>query len=194
MLSIFSPRLLAICMSSLEKCLFSSLAQYLIQFSLVTQSCPTLCDPMNRSMPGLSCPSITNSWSPPKPMSVESVTPSNHLILCHPLVLLPSIFASMRVFSNELAVCISGQSIGAAASASVLPVGIQGWFPLGLTGWICLLSKDSQESSPTPQFKSINSSVLSFLYGPNLISIYDYWKNYSFEYTNLCWQRNVSAF
>ena len=73
---------------------------YSIQFSSVAQSCPTLCNPMNRSTPGLF---ITNSQRPPKPMSIESVTPSNHLILCHPLLLLPSIFPSIRVFSNESA-------------------------------------------------------------------------------------------
>ena len=61
-------------------------------------------------------------------------------------------------------------------SASVLLMNIQNWFPLGLTGWM-----NSQESSPTPQFKSINSSVLSFLYGPTLTSIHDYWKNHSFD-------------
>ena len=74
-----------------------------------------------------------------------------------------------------------GQSIGVSASASVLPMNIQDWFPLGWTGWISLLSKGSQESSPTPQFKSINSLALSFLYSPTLISIHDYWKNYSFD-------------
>ena len=63
-----------------------------------------------------------------------------------------------------------GQSIAVSASVSVLPMNIQGWFPLGLTGWTSLLSKDSQESSPTPQFKSINSSGLSFLYSPTLTS------------------------
>ena len=74
-----------------------------------------------------------------------------------------------------------GQSIGASASTSVLQVNIQGWFPLGLTSLISLQSKDSQESSPTPQFKSINSSVLSFLYSPTLTPIHDYWKNHSFD-------------
>ena len=65
--------------------------------------------------------------------------PSNHLILCH--LLLPSILPSIRVFPNESALCIrQGQSIGASASASVLPMNIQGWFPLGLTGWISLQS------------------------------------------------------
>ena len=84
--------------------------------------------------------SITNSWSPPKPMSTESVMPSNHLILCHPLLLLPSIFPSVRVFSNELFTS-GGQSIGVLASASVLPMNTQDWSPLGWTGWISLQSK-----------------------------------------------------
>ena len=76
----------------------------LSQFSSVAQSCLTLCDPVNCSTPGLL--SITNSRSLPKPMSIESVMPSNHLILYHPLLLLPSIFLSIRVFSNEWAICI----------------------------------------------------------------------------------------
>ena len=69
-------------------------------FSSVAQSCLTLCNPMDRSTPAL--PVITNSWSSPKPMSIESVMPSNHLILCRPLLLPPSIFPRLRVFSNEL--------------------------------------------------------------------------------------------
>ena len=86
-----------------------------------------------------------------------------------------------------------GQSIGASASASVLPMIIQGWFPLGLTGLICLILL-SQESSPAPQFESINSLALSLLYGPSLISVHDYWKNHSFDYMDLCQQSDVSAF
>ena len=74
---------------------------YSVQFSSVAQSCLTLCDPVNRNMPGLLV--IINYQSSPKPMSVESVMPSNHLILCHPLLLLPSIFPNIRVFSNESA-------------------------------------------------------------------------------------------
>ena len=69
-----------------------------------------------------------------------------------------------------------------ARSASVLPISSQGWFPLGLTGFISLLSGDSQESSSAPQFESINSSVLSLLYGPSLISIHGFWKNHTFDY------------
>ena len=75
-----------------------------VQFSSVTQSCPTLCKPRNRSMPGL--PVHHKPQSPPKPMSIESVMPSSHLILCRPLLLLPSILPSIRVFSSESALCI----------------------------------------------------------------------------------------
>ena len=78
-----------------------------------------------------------------------------------------------------------GQSIDVSASASVLPMNTQDWFHLGWSGWISLqskgLSRDSQESSPTPQFKSINSLVLSFLYTPPLTSIHDHWKNHSLD-------------
>ena len=85
--------------------------------------------------------SLTMSWSLPKFMSIELVMPSNHLILCCSLLLLPSIFPSIRVFSNEPAVHIRWQSIGASASASVLPNSIQSLFHLRLTGLISLLSK-----------------------------------------------------
>ena len=74
-----------------------------------------------------------------------------------------------------------GQSIGVSASTSVLPVNTQNWFPLGWTGWISLQSKGLSKSSPTPQFKSINFSVLSFLYSPALTSIHDHWKNHSLD-------------
>ena len=125
--------------------------------------------------------SITNSWRPPKPMPIKSVMPSNHLILCRPLLLLPSIFNSVRVFSNESLFASGGQSIGVSASTSVLPMNTQDWSPLGWTSWISFSPRDSQESSPTPQFKSINSSVLSFLYSPTLTSIYDHWKNHTLD-------------
>ena len=85
--------------------------------------------------------SITNSRSSPKLMSIESVMPSNHLILCCPLLLPPSIFPSIRVFSNESFFSSGGQSIGVSASASVLPMNIQDWFPSGWTGWISLQSQ-----------------------------------------------------
>ena len=109
--------------------------------------------------------SITNSWSLLKLMSIASVTPSNHLILCHPLLLPPSIFPSIRVFSNESVFTSGGQSIGASASASALPMNIQDWSPLGWTGWITLQSKRlSRVFSNTVQkhqFFSIQPSLWS---------------------------------
>ena len=76
-----------------------------------------------------------------KLMFIESMMPSNHLILCHPLILLPSIFPSIRVFLMSQLFTSGGQSMGASASASILPINSQCWFPLGLTGLISLLSK-----------------------------------------------------
>ena len=84
-----------------------------------------------------------------------------------------------------------GQSIGVSASASVLLMNIQDWFPLWWNDWISLSPRDSQESSPTPQFKSINSSALSFLHGPTLTSIHDYWRNHSL--TRLTFVGNVMS-
>ena len=74
------------------------------------------------------------------------------------------------------------------------PMNIQDWFPLGWTGWSPCSPRDSQGSSSTPQFKSISSLALSFLYGPALTSIHDYCKNHSFDKTDLCQQSNVPAF
>ena len=91
-----------------------------VQFSSVAQSCPTLCDPMNHSMPGL--PIHHQLPESTKPMSIESVMPSNHLILCHPLLLLPPIPPSIRVFSNESS---GGQSTGVSTLASFLPKNTQ---------------------------------------------------------------------
>ena len=85
--------------------------------------------------------SVINFWSPPKPMSIESVMPSNHLILCRPLLLLPSIFPSIRVFPMSQLFASGGQSIGVSALASFLPKNTQDWSPLGWTGWISLQSK-----------------------------------------------------
>ena len=85
--------------------------------------------------------SITSSWSWLKFMFIEWVMPSNHLILCHPLLLPTSIFPRIRVFSKESVLCMRCQSVGVSASASVLSVNIQDWFRLGWTGWISLQSK-----------------------------------------------------
>ena len=106
----------------------------------IAQSCPTLCDCL-WSAARLAFLSITNSQSLLKLMSCELVMPSNHLILCHLLLLLPSIFLRIRVFTKEWLYASRGQSIGASASASVLPMTINGWLPLRLSGLISLLSK-----------------------------------------------------
>ena len=126
--------------------------------------------------------SITNFWSFLKLTSIESVVPSNHLILCHPLLLLPSICPSIRVFSNDSVFLIRWPDYW-SISFIIGPSNeyFQDWFPLWLTGLISLQFKGLLESSPTPQFKNVNSSGLSFLYGPVLTSIHDYWKNHSFD-------------
>ena len=100
-------------------------------------------------------PSFSISRSLLKLMSIETVMPSNHLILCRSLLLLPSIFPSIRVFSNNQLFASGGQSIGASASASVLPVNIQTDFLRDWLVWSPCSPRDFQESSPTPQFETI---------------------------------------
>ena len=112
-----------------------------LQFSSIPQVGPTLCDPMDCSKPGFPSQPINNSQSLLKLMSISSVMPSNHLILCHPLLLQASIFPESGSFSVNLFFTSGGQSIGVSASASVLQMNIQDWVPLGLIGLISLLSK-----------------------------------------------------
>ena len=125
--------------------------------------------------------SIANSQSLLKLMSIGSVMPSNHLILCRPLLLPPSIFPSIRVFSNASVLPIRWPKYW-SFSFSIGPSNeYSGLISLRrLVGSPCS-PRDPQESSPTPQFKSINSLALSFLYSPSLTSIRDYWKNHSFD-------------
>ena len=150
--------------------------------------------PVNNCMPDIPIHSITNSWSLPKPMFIELVMPSNHLILCRPLLFLPSIFPSIRVFSNESALHMRWLKYWSFSFSIIPSKEIPGLISFRMD-WLDLLSpRDSQESSLTPQCKSINSSVLSFLHSPTLTSIHDYWKNHSLYQTDLCWQSNVSAF
>ena len=107
--------------------------------------------------------SITNFWSLIKLMSIKSVMSFNHLILCHPLLLLPSVFPSMGAFPMSLLYASSGQCTGVSASASVLPMNIQDWFPLGCTGWISLQSKGLSRdfSNTTVQMHQFFSTKLS---------------------------------
>ena len=126
--------------------------------------------------------SITNSQSLLKVMSLESVMLSSHLILCCPLLLPLSIFPSIRVFSNESVLCIRWPKYW---TFSISPSNEYSGLISFIMDWLDLLSvQDSQESSPTPQFKSI----ISFT------SVHDYWKNHRFDLMHLCWQSNVSAF
>ena len=153
----------------------------LVQFSSVQfRPCHVrLCNPMDCSTPGFL--SITNSQSLFKLMSIVLVMPSNHLILCCPLFLPPSIFPSIRVFSNESVLCIRWPTYWSFSFNMSPSNEYSGLISLGLTGWSPCSLRDSQESSPTPQFKSINSSALSFLSSPTLTSIHDHWKNRSLD-------------
>ena len=146
-------------------------------FSSVAQLCPTLSDPMDGSTLGLpvhhQLPEFTQThihWVS------DAIQPSHPLSSPSPPALNLSGSFQMSQFFPW-----GGQSIGVSASTSVLPMNTQDWFPLELIGWISLQSKGSQESSPTPQFKSINSSALSLLYSPTLTSIHDHWKNHSLD-------------
>ena len=125
--------------------------------------------------------SITNSRSSPKLMSIESVMPSSHLILCRPLLLLPQSHPASESFPMSQLFAWGGQSIGVWALASVLAKNTQDWSPLECTSGTPCSPRDSQASSPTPQFKSINFSVLTFLHSPTITSIHDHWKNHSLD-------------
>ena len=139
--------------------------------------------------------SMTRSQSLLKLMSIESVMLSNRFILCHPLLLLPSIFLSIRIFSNESFVHIRWPNIGVSASASVLTVSIQDWFPLEFTGWISLQSKGLSRvfSNTTVQKHQIFSAQPS-LWSNSHIHTWLLEKKHSLDYTDLCWQSYVCAF
>ena len=122
----------------------------------------------------------------PTPRVYSNSYPSSQW--CHPTISssvvpffsCPQSFPASWSFQMSHLFASGGQSIGVSASASVLTMNIQDWFPLGLAGWISLQSK-GLSSSPTPQFKNINSLVLSLLHSPTLTSIHDYWKNHSLD-------------
>ena len=159
------------------------------------QSYPTLCNPIDGNPPGSTTPGIlqarTLEWIA---ISYPSPTPgvySNSCPLsrwCHPTISSSVVpfssclqsFPASGSFQMSQFFASGGQSIEVSAAASVLPMNIQDWFPLGWTGSPCS-PRDSQESSPTSQSKSINSLVLSFLYSPTFTSTHDYWKNHSFN-------------
>ena len=146
------------------------------QFSSVAQSCLSVSDSLR--------PHELQHVRPPCPSPTSGVYSDSSPLCqwCHPTISSSAVpfsshlqsFPASGSFSNESASC--GRSTGVSASTSVLPMKTQDWSPLGLNGWISLQSKElSQESYPTPQFKNIDSSALSFLYSPTLTSIHDYW-------------------
>ena len=128
--------------------------------------------------------SITNSWSLLKLISIESVMPSNHLILCHLLLFPPSIFPNIRVFSSESTLRTRWPKYWSFSFSSSNEYSGQISFRMD---WFDLLAvQGTLKTSPTPQFKSINSSSFSLLYSLTFTSIHDYWKSHSFDYTDLC--------
>ena len=151
----------------------------------VTPSCLTLCDPMGCCMPGFPVLHHLLKFSQSHVQWVgDAIQPSQSVDLFS----CPQSFPASGSFPVSWLLTSGGQKIGVLVSASVLPVNIPGWFPLQLTGFISLLSRDFQESSPTPQFKSINSSVLSLLYSPTLTCI-----TWLLEKPYLWWDGPLSA-
>ena len=150
-----------------------------IQFSSVAQSCSTICDPMNCSTSGL--PVHRQLPDSLKLMSIESVMPSSHLVLCRPLLLLPPIPPSIRVFSNESTLRMRWPKYW-SLSFSISPSKKHPGMIYFRMGWLDFLAvQGTLKSLPIPQFKSINYSVLSFLHSPKLTSIHDHWKNHSLD-------------
>ena len=150
-----------------------------VQFTSDAQPCPTLSTPLIAARQA-SRP-ITNSQSSPKLMSIESVMPSSHLILCHSLLLLPLIPPSIRVFSNESTLHMRWPKYW-SVSFSISPSKEHPRLIFRME-WLDLLAilGTLKKSSPASQFKSINSLVLSFLQGPTLTTIHDHWKNHNLD-------------
>ena len=126
------------------------------------------------------------AWSLLKLMSIELVMPSNHLILYRPPLLLPSVFPSIKIFSYESVLHVRWPKYW-SFSFSISPSNEYSGLISFRIDWSDLLAvQGTKESSLTPQFKSINSLTLSFLYSPTLTSMHDYWKHYRFDYSDLC--------
>ena len=149
------------------------------QLSSVTQLCLTLCDLMDYSTPGLPVHHHLLEFAQNHVHRVGGAIQSS--ISCRPLLLLPSIFPRIRVFSNESALHIRWPKYW-SFSFSISPANECSGLISFRMDWLDLLAiQGTLKSSPTPQFKSINSSALSFLYSPTLTSIHDYWKNHSLD-------------
>ena len=136
--------------------------------------------------------SITNTRSPPKPMSIESVMPSNHFILCHPVLLLPLIFPSIGVFSSESALCIRWPKYW-SFSFNINPSNEPPELISFRTDWLDLLAVQGTLKSLLSRVFS-NTTVQKHQFFGALTSTHDHWKNHSLDKMDLCWQSNVSAF
>ena len=157
----------------------------------VAQWCPTICEPMDCSAPDF--PGLHYILEFTQTLSIELMMPSNHLTLCHPLFSCPQPLPASGSFPVSQLFPSGSQSIGASASASVLPITIQDWFPLGLTGLISLQSKGlsrvfSNTAVQKHQFFGTQPSLWS------LTSVHDYWENYGFDYPECCRQSESLLF
>ena len=148
----------------------------------VPKLCPIVCDPMNCSTPCF--PVLHYLPEFVQIMSIESMMPSNQLILWCPFSSCLQSSSAYSYFPVSQLSASGDQSIGVSTSAWVLPMNIQGWFPLGMTGLISLWSKGL---SRVFSRATINSSVLTLPYGPTRTSIHYYWKTHNFDYMDLCW-------
>ena len=141
----------------------------------------------------LPCPSLSPGvWSNSCPLSSDFIQPFHLLLTPSPPAL--NLSQHQGLFQWVSSLHQVTKVLELSASALDLPMSIQGWFPLGLTDLISLVSKGPQQYSPASQFKSINSSTFSLLYGPNLTSIHEYWKNHSVDYIDLGWWNDIFAF
>ena len=137
---------------------------------------------------------IANFWSLLRLMPIESVMPSNHLILCHPLLFLPSIFPSIRDFSNKSALRIRWPKCW-SYSFTIKPFNeYSGLISFSVERLALIAVQGTLKSFLQHHTLKASILVLSFLHSPTLTSIHDYWKNLSFDKMDLCWQSNVSAF
>ena len=136
--------------------------------------------------------SFAISQNLPKLMSIDLVMPSSHLILCRPLLLLPPIPPSIRVFFNESTLPMRWPKYWSFSFSIIPSKEIPGWPPSEWTGSISLQSKGLSRVFSNTTVQKQHSSALSFPYSPTLTSIYDYWKNHSFDYMDLCRQSGNS--
>ena len=165
----------------IDVALFVSFFESLLWFSSfqATQWCPTFCNPMDHSTPGLPVHRQLLEFTQTHVHWVTDVIQPSHLL--HPLVLLPSIFPSIRVFSKQLVLCIRWPQYW-SFSFRISPSSENSGLISFKIDWFDLLAvQGTLQSSPAPQLESISCLVLSFLYGPTLTSIHDYWKNHSLD-------------